>query len=68
MSMYERIMNNKIYQRNPDTNKLDERVVVKLIKNYRTHPDILKIFNELFYNNEIISCAEPGNADFVLCM
>ncbi|GAB1598137.1 putative helicase mov-10-B.1 [Argonauta hians] len=33
-------------------------MVVKLIKNYRCHPAIIKIPNELFYENELQPCAD----------
>ena len=31
----------------------DSRVVTKLVQNYRSHPDILKLPNKLFYDNEL---------------
>ncbi|XP_052781823.1 putative helicase MOV-10 [Mya arenaria] len=35
----------------------DVRVVTKLLNNYRSHPDILKLPNELFYESELKPCA-----------
>ncbi|KAI9344799.1 P-loop containing nucleoside triphosphate hydrolase protein [Zopfochytrium polystomum] len=32
---------------------------VKLLKNYRSHEDILKTPNELFYDGELLPCADP---------
>ena len=31
----------------------DSRVLTKLIRNYRSHPAILKLPNEMFYDNEL---------------
>ncbi len=31
----------------------DSRVLTKLIRNYRSHPSILKLPNEMFYDNEL---------------
>ena len=33
--------------------------VVKLTKNWRSHPDILKFPNERFYRGGLIACADP---------
>ncbi|CAL8319741.1 unnamed protein product [Merluccius merluccius] len=37
----------------------DPRFVTKLLSNYRSHPDILKIPNMLFYDGELQVCADP---------
>ena len=34
------------------------RVITKLLRNYRSHPAILKLPNEMFYNSELIPCAD----------
>ncbi|XP_015251753.1 PREDICTED: putative helicase mov-10-B.1 [Cyprinodon variegatus] len=47
LSLLERLMNRKPYQ------DLDSRFVTKLLQNYRSHAAILKIPNELFYNDEL---------------
>lgn len=36
----------------------DNRFVVKLIRNYRSHPEILRVPNDCFYNNELEPHAE----------
>ncbi|XP_052829815.1 putative helicase mov-10-B.1 [Octopus bimaculoides] len=33
-------------------------MVIKLLNNYRSHPAIIKIPNELFYDNELKACAD----------
>ena len=53
-----------VYRRNPDTGSYDSRLVVKLICNYRSHPDILHVPNELFYMNELQYCADDLRNSF----
>ncbi|KAA0712698.1 putative helicase mov-10-B.1 [Triplophysa tibetana] len=54
-SLLERLMKeNGLYQKIKDDNpRYDSRFVTKLLQNYRSHPAILKIPNELFYENEL---------------
>jgi len=49
-----------VYKRKPDGN-FDDRLVVKLLRNYRSHPDILHIPNNSFYNDELIPCADKAS-------
>ena len=41
----------------PVLHAYDDRLVVKLVRNYRSHPDIIHIPNELFYDKELQACA-----------
>ncbi|XP_051996519.1 putative helicase mov-10-B.1 [Xyrauchen texanus] len=54
-SLLERLMTqNALYQKLQDGDpRYDSRFVTKLLRNYRSHPAILKIPNELFYENEL---------------
>ncbi|XP_030585585.1 putative helicase mov-10-B.1 [Archocentrus centrarchus] len=53
LSLLERLMRyNPLYQKNTDGH-FDTRFVTKLLRNYRSHSAILKIPNELFYENEL---------------
>ncbi|XP_043098693.1 putative helicase mov-10-B.1 [Puntigrus tetrazona] len=54
-SLLERLMKqNALYQKSQDGQSgFDTRFVTKLLRNYRSHPAILKIPNELFYDNEL---------------
>ncbi|CAM4628135.1 unnamed protein product [Leuciscus chuanchicus] len=54
-SLLERLMKqNTLYQKSQDGHSgYDTRFVTKLLRNYRSHPAILKIPNELFYENEL---------------
>ncbi|XP_070704660.1 putative helicase mov-10-B.1 [Pempheris klunzingeri] len=54
LSLLERLMgHNALYQKSPDSGHFDTRFVTKLLRNYRSHAAILKIPNELFYENEL---------------
>ncbi|KAK2861814.1 hypothetical protein Q5P01_001347 [Channa striata] len=54
LSLLERLMrHNTLYQKTTDSGHFDTRFVTKLLRNYRSHADILKIPNELFYENEL---------------
>ncbi|XP_012690883.1 putative helicase mov-10-B.1 [Clupea harengus] len=54
LSLLERLMrDNPLYQKSTDTYQYDGHFVTKLLRNYRSHPAILKVPNELFYDNEL---------------
>ncbi|XP_048877491.1 putative helicase mov-10-B.1 isoform X2 [Brienomyrus brachyistius] len=54
LSLLERLMQyNPLYQKEEQSGKFDSRFVTKLLQNYRSHPDILHIPNELFYDAEL---------------
>uniref|UniRef100_A0A672ZG45 RNA helicase n=1 Tax=Sphaeramia orbicularis TaxID=375764 RepID=A0A672ZG45_9TELE len=60
LSLLERLMTqNALYQKSPDSGHFDTRFVTKLLRNYRSHAAILKIPNELFYDNELQVFADP---------
>lgn len=58
-SYLERIMNRFPYVKDPDgfpaSLGYDPRLVTKLVYNYRTLPDILEVYNSLFYDGELLS-------------
>ncbi|KAM4795733.1 putative helicase MOV-10 [Rhinophrynus dorsalis] len=57
MSLLERLMkSNPLYSKGDDG--FNSQFVTKLLRNYRSHPDILKIPNELFYDNELQASAD----------
>lgn len=58
--MIERLMEMDIYKRDPLTNKYNANVLTKLVQNYRSHPAIIQISNQMFYENELIPCARKG--------
>lgn len=57
-SWLERLCDSQLYKRNDG--KFNELYITQLVKNYRSHPEILRIPNELFYENTLESCAEAG--------
>ena len=49
----------QLEQQSSGTGTDDGRCVVKLLNNYRSHADILRISSELFYDGELRACANP---------
>ncbi|XP_063071769.1 putative helicase mov-10-B.1 [Engraulis encrasicolus] len=64
LSLLERLMkHNPVYQKSPETHQYNGRFVTKLLRNYRSHPAILKMPNELFYDNELQVFANKMDRD-----
>nr|XP_014347304.1 PREDICTED: putative helicase MOV-10 [Latimeria chalumnae] len=58
-SLLERLMtDNSLYQKDVQTERYNPQFVTKLLRNYRSHPAILKMPNELFYERELQEFAE----------
>ncbi|XP_069562717.1 putative helicase mov-10-B.2 [Brachyistius frenatus] len=57
VSLLERLMRDISLYKYHETYGFNNRFVTKLLKNYRSHPAILKIPNELFYRGELQPCA-----------
>lgn len=54
--MLERLINRgQIYQRDKN-GKYNPNFLKKLVKNYRNHETILRVPNQLFYENDLESC------------
>ncbi|XP_033647604.1 putative helicase MOV-10 [Asterias rubens] len=54
LSLLERHMcRSEIYKRKEEEPHYDNRVLTKLLRNYRSHPAILKLPNRMFYDNEL---------------
>ncbi|XP_054905535.1 putative helicase mov-10-B.1 [Poeciliopsis prolifica] len=63
MSLLERLMTDfPLYQKSGGV--YNNSFVTKLLRNYRSHPAILKIPNELFYEGELQACAEEYSRNF----
>uniref|UniRef100_A0A3P9KNL3 RNA helicase n=1 Tax=Oryzias latipes TaxID=8090 RepID=A0A3P9KNL3_ORYLA len=57
VSLLERLMrDNDLYKPHEDFG-FDSNFITKLLKNYRSHPAILKVPNDLFYGGELQPCA-----------
>ncbi|KAM3877752.1 putative helicase mov-10-B.1 [Diretmus argenteus] len=64
LSLLERLMrDNPLYQKSADSGHFDDRFVTKLLRNYRSHPAILKTPNELFYENELQVFADQSGRE-----
>ncbi|GAA5838640.1 hypothetical protein JCM9279_003815 [Rhodotorula babjevae] len=63
-SLLERLMDLPDYAEH----NLDRRGVtyVKLLQNYRSHPAVLTVPNELFYGNELVAMADPATQNKLL--
>ncbi|XP_038054523.1 putative helicase MOV-10 [Patiria miniata] len=54
LSLLERLMTESApYQRHDEEPHYNSRVLTKLLRNYRSHPAILKLPNQMFYANEL---------------
>lgn len=58
--MLERLMNEQaIYQKgHKEPDCYDPQYITKLLLNYRSHPAIMQIPNEMFYDNELVAMAD----------
>lgn len=59
-SLMERLFEQPSYKPNPDTNNYDPNLIVQLIRNYRSHPIIINMPNQLFYSSKLIPMAPKG--------
>jgi superfamily I DNA and/or RNA helicase len=56
VSYMERLMGRDTYSRHDG--KYPSDLLTKLVRNYRSHPNLIKIPNEKFYDNELECCGE----------
>ncbi|KIP11927.1 hypothetical protein PHLGIDRAFT_124574 [Phlebiopsis gigantea 11061_1 CR5-6] len=56
LSFLDRLMSMPIYNEQTSMG----RTVVKLVKNFRSHPDILHYPNQIFYGGELEACGNPA--------
>ncbi len=65
VSLLERLMALAPYARDParfpavGDRGYDSRVLTKLVRNYRSHPALLELPNRLFYDGDLVACADP---------
>lgn len=63
VSLLDRLMSMDLYK--PSKNgKYNEKLITKLLQNFRSHPAILKVPNDLFYDGELQ--AKASNTNFAL--
>ncbi|TKS77630.1 putative helicase mov-10-B.2 [Collichthys lucidus] len=63
VSLLERLMSNNSLYKSHKTRGFNNHYVTKLLRNYRSHPAILKIPNELFYEGELQSYVQKEKSD-----
>lgn len=49
-----------LYKRHEVTGRFDKTYITQLVQNYRSHPAILKVPNELFYENQLKAMMLPS--------
>lgn len=59
-SWFEQLFNMPLYSRHGQTGEYNKTYITQLVKNYRSHPAILKVPNELFYENQLKAMVSPG--------
>lgn len=59
-SYMESLFQQKCYGINEDTGEYNPQYIVQLKENYRSHPSILKIPNDLFYKGILKAAASSG--------
>ena len=66
-SLLERLLSNvDFYQKNANNN-YNDKFVIQLVQNYRSSPQLLKVPNELFYDNSLVACANAAEDILALC-
>jgi helicase MOV-10 len=59
ISYMERLMKRKVYGREgPEYTTYPPDLITKLLRNYRSHKELIKLPNKLFYENELIPAAD----------
>ncbi|WAR04876.1 M10B1-like protein, partial [Mya arenaria] len=58
LSIMERLMRDVREHQYRDDKAYNVRYITKLVRNYRSHDDILRIPRQLFYDNELIACGD----------
>lgn len=59
-SWFEQLLNTVMYERDTETGEYNQTYITQLIRNYRSHQEILEIPNKLFYENSLKAVAMPG--------
>jgi len=57
ISLLERLMQMDVYNMD-SSGQYDQRCITKLVMNFRSHHELLKVPKQLFYNNELDACAD----------
>ncbi|XP_067934400.1 putative helicase mov-10-B.1 [Watersipora subatra] len=57
-SLLERLMSSELHRQDPISGSFNPDYVTKLVRSFRSHPDILEVPNACFYDNELIAQAD----------
>jgi helicase MOV-10 len=60
----ERLMNLPVYKKDPQTGKYNERMITKLLLNFRSHEKILELSNKAFYEGELVAKGDPKSTNW----
>ncbi|XP_037915567.1 uncharacterized protein LOC119654315 isoform X2 [Hermetia illucens] len=66
VSMLERLMDRECYQQHPITKEYNRSIQTRLVRNFRSHKDILALPNQLFYDGQLQVMASPKITDIAL--
>ena len=58
ISLLERLSQRKVYRKDPRSHAYPHDLVTKLVRNYRSHPALLKLPNDLYYDGELQNCGD----------
>ena len=64
ISLLERLMNLEVYSKGKAG--FEGRCITKLVRNFRSHPGLLALPSQLFYDGELLPCADPQIVDSCL--
>lgn len=59
-SFMEQLLMKPLYKRHPKTRNFNQTYITMLIKNYRSHPQLLHVPNKQFYNQKLKAFAPNG--------
>lgn len=62
-SLLEQLFNLPLYKRDATTRKFNSEYITQLVKNYRSHPAILEVPNQLFYEGVLEAKRSPNVDD-----
>lgn len=60
ISWFEQLFKMPLYKPHDQTGEFNKTYITQLVNNYRSHPSILKVPNELFYENKLKAMVLPG--------
>lgn len=59
-------MSSAPYKRNEQTGQYNHQYIIQLVYNYRSHPVILHVPNEMFYEGSLVPKAASANINWFL--